>query len=455
MIIVQVLITLGLFLAVDLFFADKVFNKKVLLAFMVQIVVIWGFFLHKFRLGIIFRVKPFLSRFRGYLVTVCFGCTVLFMEIELMEFIRKTPHSLSYLALFAALNLIVLILFKMAFYSFMRFIRSNGHNSRNVILVADTTTSPFIDYFTQSKDWGYRIMGIVSPREDLTAIYPGTRVVPCHTELRELIDRNPVDDIFYCLPIEDKCYDLEQLIAHSEETGFSLHIMQQPFIHYVMDSSMGIKAMDNSFTTYSKLPPHYVGLKVKDMMDLALSVVALVCCLPLMALLTLLIKLGDGGPVFFRQERIGLNGRRFNVYKFRTMVTNAEELKDTLTEQNEADGPVFKIDNDPRVTRIGRFLRKTSLDELPQFYNVIKGDMSIVGPRPPLLKEVQQYERLQLRRLSMKPGITCTWQVWGRHEVSFSEWMRMDLEYIDNWSPLLDIRICLATVGVVLKANGR
>jgi lipopolysaccharide/colanic/teichoic acid biosynthesis glycosyltransferase len=137
------------------------------------------------------------------------------------------------------------------------------------------------------------------------------------------------------------------------------------------------------------------------------------------------------------------------------MVVNAEALLDDLKQANEADGPVFKIENDPRITPFGKFLRKTSLDEFPQFYNVIKGDMSIVGPRPPLLREVQQYKRAQLRRLSMKPGITCIWQVKGRHTVSFEEWMRMDLAYIDHWSLWLDFKLIIATIGVVLKANGQ
>jgi len=126
-----------------------------------------------------------------------------------------------------------------------------------------------------------------------------------------------------------------------------------------------------------------------------------------------------------------------------------------LKELNESDGPTFKIEKDPRVTKIGRFIRKTSIDELPQFLNVIKGEMSVVGPRPPLLREVKQYERSQLRRLSMKPGITCKWQVWGRNKVSFKEWMSMDLDYIDHWSLLVDLKIIIATVGVVFKANGR
>jgi lipopolysaccharide/colanic/teichoic acid biosynthesis glycosyltransferase len=174
-----------------------------------------------------------------------------------------------------------------------------------------------------------------------------------------------------------------------------------------------------------------------------------------MFLIATLIKLEDGGPVLFRQERVGKNGRRFTCYKFRSMVVDAEARKKELLKMNEADGPVFKINNDPRMTRIGSYIRKLSFDELPQFFNVFKGDMSIVGPRPPLLSEVMKYSRPQIRRLSMKPGITGSWQVWGRHTVTFKEWMKMDLDYIDNWSINMDLKIMVATVGVVLKANGR
>ncbi|MDR0811425.1 MAG: sugar transferase, partial [Paludibacter sp.] len=199
---------------------------------------------------------------------------------------------------------------------------------------------------------------------------------------------------------------------------------------------------------------HYFSYKMKTLLDLILSSIILVILSPLLATVATLIKLEDGGPVFFKQQRIGLNGRRFMCYKFRTMVVNAEALLPQLQAFNEVDGPVFKIKHDPRITHIGKLLRKTSIDELPQFYNVIKGEMSIVGPRPPLLKEVQQYERSQLRRLSMKPGITCIWQVEGRNIVSFEEWIEMDLRYIDNWSTWLDVKLILKTILVVFKRSG-
>jgi lipopolysaccharide/colanic/teichoic acid biosynthesis glycosyltransferase len=158
--------------------------------------------------------------------------------------------------------------------------------------------------------------------------------------------------------------------------------------------------------------------------------------------------------VLFRQTRCGLYGRRFTLYKFRTMVEGAEERLAELQHLNEMDGPVFKSRRDPRVTRLGRLLRKFSLDELPQLWNVLRGDMSLVGPRPPIPDEVARYERWQRRRLSMKPGLTCLWQVSGRNELTFEEWMRLDLEYIDNWSLWLDLKIALKTIPAVLRGRG-
>ena len=158
--------------------------------------------------------------------------------------------------------------------------------------------------------------------------------------------------------------------------------------------------------------------------------------------------------MLYAQTRCGLNGRRFTLYKFRTMIEGAEEIQQELLHLNEMDGPVFKLKEDPRVTRLGRFLRRFSLDELPQFWNVLRGDMGLVGPRPPIPDEVRRYQRWQRRRLSMKPGLTCLWQISGRNQVDFDRWIRLDLEYIDSWSPWLDMKILLKTVPAVLSGRG-
>jgi len=195
---------------------------------------------------------------------------------------------------------------------------------------------------------------------------------------------------------------------------------------------------------------------VKQVLDFTLALVMLVALLPLLLLIALLIKITSPGPVLFRQQRSGLNGRPFTIYKFRTMVTNAEQLKHELEAMNEMTGPVFKVTNDPRITPLGRILRKFSLDEFPQLINVLRGEMSLVGPRPLPVDEVKRFNDLaHRRRLSVKPGLTCLWQISGRNNVrDFKDWVRLDLEYIDNWSIWLDLKILLRTVPVVLAGTG-
>jgi exopolysaccharide biosynthesis polyprenyl glycosylphosphotransferase len=195
---------------------------------------------------------------------------------------------------------------------------------------------------------------------------------------------------------------------------------------------------------------------LKQFMDFAGSFVLLVCLSWLFALIALLIKVTSPGPVLFRQQRSGINGRPFTIYKFRTMVTNAEQLKHELAAMNEMSGPVFKVTNDPRVTRIGKFLRKYSLDELPQLFNVLRGEMSLVGPRPLPVDEVKRFNDLaHRRRLSVKPGLTCLWQISGRNNISdFKEWVRLDLEYIDHWSLWLDLKILWLTLPAVVVGAG-
>jgi len=194
----------------------------------------------------------------------------------------------------------------------------------------------------------------------------------------------------------------------------------------------------------------------KQALDLVGAMVLLLLSSPFMLLAALAVKWTSSGPVFFRQQRSGLNGRPFTMLKFRTMVTDAEQLKAELASFNEMDGPVFKVTNDPRVTPVGRWLRKWSVDELPQLWNVLRGEMSLVGPRPLPVDEIRRINDLaHRRRLSVKPGLTCLWQISGRNEVaSFKEWVRLDLEYIDNWSLWLDLKILLKTIPVVLTGAG-
>jgi exopolysaccharide biosynthesis polyprenyl glycosylphosphotransferase len=197
-----------------------------------------------------------------------------------------------------------------------------------------------------------------------------------------------------------------------------------------------------------------VQLAIKRLFDVAASSAALAALAPLMLSVAVVIKLSSRGPVLFKQQRVGRHGRPFHMLKFRSMVVNAEELKAKLMALNEQAGPVFKMKRDPRITPIGRFIRKFSIDELPQLINVLRGEMSLVGPRPPVPSEVARYEAWQRRRLSVRPGLTCVWQVSGRNEISFEEWMYLDMQYIDHWSLAQDFELILRTVPVVLTGRG-
>lgn len=205
---------------------------------------------------------------------------------------------------------------------------------------------------------------------------------------------------------------------------------------------------------YHSVPENRAAILVKKLLDRVGAAVVITLTSPLLLVTAIAIKIDSGGPVIYRQKRTGRNGRVFDMLKFRTMTNGAEHLKEQLRHLNEMSGPVFKIKNDPRVTHIGKFLRKYSIDELPQLFNVLKGDMSLVGPRPPLPREVEQYAPWQHRRLSVKPGVTCLWQVNGRNKINFDEWMKLDLQYIDRWSLREDIRILAKTVPTVLKGSG-
>jgi lipopolysaccharide/colanic/teichoic acid biosynthesis glycosyltransferase len=190
-------------------------------------------------------------------------------------------------------------------------------------------------------------------------------------------------------------------------------------------------------------------------MDLSVSFLMIVGLSPVLLTIAILIKITSKGPIIFKQARVGLRGRQFSLFKFRTMIVDAEKLKKALEAENEMDGPVFKIKDDPRVTSIGKFLRRTGLDELPQLFNILKGEMSLIGPRPPLPSETLQYKRWQLRRLSVKPGLSCFWQIKpDRNNIKFEKWMELDLAYIDNWSLRLDFIILLKTIRTVFQRTG-
>jgi exopolysaccharide biosynthesis polyprenyl glycosylphosphotransferase len=416
----------------------------------ILIALVWYILLDQFGLGKVVRFKMFSTLFIEYLTMLMVGITIILSAMLLLKF-----DSISRLVMgvFVVINLFALFSYKYLLYSFMRYFRRRGYNSRLVLIIADDTSDYFIDRLMHMPDWGYKVYGIMTDSKAVKEKYSNDcKIFPYQNDLSKIIDSVAIEEVIYTKSYFDQ-NEIQEFVYMCAEVGVVFR-MQSQLLSFVKMQSKVSYLSQMPFLTFRNTPDNYLALKIKDLSDFLISLFALILLSPLLIIIGSLIKL-DGGPVFFKQKRMGLHGRFFDCLKFRTMVTNAEDLKEKLMDLNEQEGPVFKIKNDPRITRVGRFLRKTSLDELPQFINVLRGDMAIVGPRPPIPSEVQQYERWQSRRLSMKPGITCIWQVSGRNNIPFQEWMKMDMQYIDNWSLKLDFTILLKTVKVVLTGDGQ
>jgi len=285
------------------------------------------------------------------------------------------------------------------------------------------------------RDWGLKFLGVFSQKD-----------------VRPLLERGGIDELI--LVAEKETLDeFTDTFVLCEEFGVTTRVVLNFFPHSI--ARMELLQFDGlPLLSFSTTPTNEFLMILKRIMDIGMASIFAIVTLPVTVVCAILIRLTSPGPVFFKQERCGLNRRPFTMYKLRSMVDNAEQARYELEILNEMDGPVFKSSSDPRITALGKYLRRFSIDEFPQFYNVLRGDMSLVGPRPPLPQEVDRYERWQRRRLSMKPGITCLWQVSGRNQVGFKDWMKLDLSYIDNWSLLLDLKILLRTIPVVLFGKG-
>jgi len=304
-----------------------------------------------------------------------------------------------------------------------------------------------------SKSGRRRITGYLAfGNEKSLADVPGP-VLGKVERLEEVLCQVPVDIVYIAGNARKHAQEMQAAIKQCERFGIPFALPAHPFrmdrarpedSHAVADGYL-------HFVTHAPAPHQKA---IKRLFDISSSAAALVALSPLLLTVAALIKLTSRGPIFFKQKRVGLHGKPFEMLKFRSMVINAEELKEKLAALNEQTGPVFKMKNDPRITRIGRFIRKYSIDELPQLLNVLRGEMSVVGPRPPLPKEVEKYAAWQRRRLSVRPGLTCIWQVSGRNQISFEEWMYLDMQYIDNWTLMTDLSLILRTVPVVVTGRG-
>lgn len=302
------------------------------------------------------------------------------------------------------------------------------------------------------QEGSYRVMGFVD--SCLPSAEPiAKRMLGGLADLETILVANPIDEVLIALPIRSRHEDIQQVIQVCERVGVRAKYLADVFDHAAARTRHE-ESGEFAFRAMVMVPEDH-RVVLKRAIDIIGGVIGLILSLPILLIVAIAIKVSSPGPVLFIQERYGLNRRRFRMYKFRTMVAHAEAAQAGLEFRNEMSGPVFKIRNDPRVTPLGRFLRRTSIDELPQLINVIRGEMSLVGPRPLPTRDVHRFsEAALMRRFSMRPGLTCLWQVSGRSNIRFDEWIRLDLRYIDEWSLGLDLRILARTLPAVLRGNG-
>lgn len=356
----------------------------------------------------------------------------------------------------AAMNMLLFFAMHIVVKYYLLKIYRNKRGTNQVFLI--TTRDRVADILSEadnSRDWAHRLSSIaIIDDNQVGKWYEGVPVVATYSNMFQYAKEQIVDEVFINVPY-DSGESLAKVVDKFEDMGATVHVSIE-ILNRFEDYHKGFNMMGNiPVVTFTNQYYDWKMLIVKRLMDIAGAIVGLAITLVVTILLAPPLLIESPGPLFFSQKRVGKNGRFFKIYKFRSMYRDAEQRKKDLESQNEMNGLMFKMKDDPRITRVGKFIRKTSIDELPQFFNVLKGDMSLVGTRPPTVDEFRQYESHQKRRLSAKPGITGLWQVSGRNNIKdFEDVVKLDVQYIDNWSIGLDIKIIAKTVKVVFEKGG-
>jgi exopolysaccharide biosynthesis polyprenyl glycosylphosphotransferase len=381
--------------------------------------------------------------------------TLCLVGVSLLFHIRMV--SLPFVAAFWALSTVMLVCSRLALRAVLTQTRLHGRNLRHMLIVGSNARAvQFADKIQGRPELGYRIIGFADqPWDGIGQLSQRGYSLACNLDsLPEFLRKSVVDEVVIALPIRSFHDDASRIAALCEEQGILSRLLTNIFNLKLAQSHAEELEGDSWITHYTGVSEGW-PLVVKRIVDFAVALVAIIAVAPVMLLAALLIRLTSSGPILFAQKRVGHNKRKFMMYKFRTMVADAEKQMEQLQHLNEASGPVFKIKHDPRITPIGKLLRKTSIDELPQLFNVLKGDMSLVGPRPLPVRDYEGFsEDWHRRRFSVRPGITCLWQVNGRSAVAFDKWMELDMQYIDKWSLWLDLKILAKTIPALLKGSG-
>jgi len=379
---------------------------------------------------------------------------VLVIIYALLYLLRRGDISRSYVLLIGAVDFVLLLCGRAASYWGVSFMRDRLGRYHYLLLVGcGPRAREMATLIEEGRGMGLRLVGFVDPEftSDSTAKLGGYDVYPLES-VGSILQNHVVDEVVFAVDLQDLAR-LEPVMQHCADLGIRTRL-QLEFLPPAYSRIYLENFRDVQLLSLSSAPDSELRLFFKRVIDVVFSAAALIVLSPLLLVIAAMIRITSPGPILFRQTRCGLGGRHFTIYKFRSMINDAEQLRAELHQQNELDGPVFKISDDPRITTVGRWLRRFSLDELPQLWNVFRGEMSFVGPRPAVPEEVEQYEDWQRRRLRMRPGLTCTWVLEGRNHVDFNRWMQLDLKYIDNWSLWLDAKIFLRTIPIVLSGRG-
>lgn len=407
-----------------------------------------------FRQQGVYQLRHKISWFDEFYAIITGTATAVVIMIVFIFIYRPAFYSRAIFIYAGLLVIVILGTSRLLKVTVQRRLRRQGVGTKLVLIVgAGEVARAVMRTMVANRDWGFEIVGFLDdhPTKGETDI-GRFKALGSVDNLAVVLQNSIIDEVIITLPWQYH-RKIMSIMAHCEREQVRVRIVPDLFQitlnRMQVDEFAGIPMI-----SVKEVGIGGVGLLIKRGIDVVFSMLALVIAAPLMGLIALIIKMDSPGPVIFAQERVGKMGRRFMLYKFRSMVQDAENQRETLQDLNEADGPLFKIKDDPRTTRWGRQLRRFSLDELPQFYNVLRGEMSLIGPRPGLASEVEQYQEWQKRRLEVWPGLTGLWQISGRSDLTFDEMTLLDIYYIENWSPALDTKILLQTVPRVLFGRG-